>query len=171
MNVSDEHGTGSQDPFYLEHIAKKYDFDLSMIHTAGHINMRMPHYMYIKIATALNSNKRSVNGSKILFLGVAYKSNIDDERESPILDIIDIIINKGGVVSYHDPYIPKIKTKKSNYKESIDISEEILASSDVVVISTNHSIFDINFIVKNSKLIVDFRNCCKSHSLKNIFKI
>jgi UDP-N-acetyl-D-glucosamine dehydrogenase len=77
------------DPFYLEHIAKKYNFDLSMIHTAGHINMRMPHYMYIKIATALNRHKKSVNGSNILFMGVAYKPNINDERESPALEIID----------------------------------------------------------------------------------
>ncbi|MDO8930276.1 MAG: nucleotide sugar dehydrogenase, partial [Bacteroidota bacterium] len=87
------------DPFYLEHIAKKYDFDLSMIHTAGHINMRMPHYMVIKISTALNSHKKPVNGSKILFLGVAYKPNIDDARESPALEIINIISRKGAVVS------------------------------------------------------------------------
>jgi UDP-N-acetyl-D-glucosamine dehydrogenase len=90
------------DPFYLEHIAKKFSFDLSMIHTAGHINMRMPHYMYIKIATALNRQQKAVNGSKILFLGVAYKPNIDDERESPALEIIDITARKGGDISYHD---------------------------------------------------------------------
>ena len=86
------------DPFYLEHIAKKYNFDLSMIHAAGHINMRMPHYMYIKIATALNRHKKAVNGSKILFLGVAYKPNINDERESPALEIIDTVAHKGGEV-------------------------------------------------------------------------
>jgi UDP-N-acetyl-D-glucosamine dehydrogenase len=81
------------DPFYLEHIAKRFDFDLSMIHAAGHINMRMPHYMYIKIAPALNRHKKAVNGSNILFLGVAYKPNIDDERESPALEIMDIVAN------------------------------------------------------------------------------
>ena len=90
------------DPFYLEHIAKRFDFDLSMIHAAGHINMRMPHYMYIKIATALNRHKKAVNGSNILFLGVAYKPNIDDERESPALEIMDIVTHKGGLVSYKD---------------------------------------------------------------------
>jgi len=99
------------DPFYLEHIAKKYNFDLSMIHSAGHINMRMPHYMYIKIATALNRNKKAVNGSKVLFLGIAYKPDINDERESPALEIMDITAHKGGEVSYHDPYIPETKTE------------------------------------------------------------
>lgn len=97
------------DPFYLEHIAKKYNFDLSMIHTAGHINIRMPHYMYIKIATALSRHKKAVNGSKVLFLGVAYKPNINDERESTALEIMDIVAHKGGKVQYHDPYISFVK--------------------------------------------------------------
>lgn len=100
------------DPFYLEHIAKKYDFDLSMIHAAGHINMRMPHYMYIKISTALNRHKKSVNGSKVLFLGVAYKPNINDERESPALEIMDTVKHKGGQVQYHDPHIDKVTTPR-----------------------------------------------------------
>ncbi|MEN8250367.1 MAG: nucleotide sugar dehydrogenase, partial [Bacteroidota bacterium] len=109
------------DPFYLEHIAKRFDFDLSMIHTAGHINMRMPHYMYIKIATALNRHKKAVNGSEILFLGVAYKPNIDDERESPALKIIDKVVAKGGEVNYHDPYIHMIKTEEGNSFESVEL--------------------------------------------------
>jgi UDP-N-acetyl-D-glucosamine dehydrogenase len=144
------------DPFYLEYIAKKYDFDLSMINTAGHINMRMPHYMYIKISTALNKHKKSVNGSKILFLGVAYKPNIDDERESPALDIIDDVVIKGGEVYYNDPYISNIKTKNGNEFQSIYIDD--LSKFDVVVITTNHSSYDYDYILKNSKLIVDLRN-------------
>ncbi len=146
------------DPFYLEHIAKKYDFDLSMIHTAGHINMRMPHYMYIKIATALNKQKKSVNGSKILFLGVAYKPNIDDARESPALPIIDIVINKGGEVSYHDPYITTIKTLGGNKFESIELTVEALQNSDCVVITTSHQVFNPEMIKKYACLIVDLRN-------------
>ncbi len=116
------------DPFYLEHIAKRFDFDLSMIHAAGHINMRMPHYMYIKISTALNRHKKAVNGSNILFLGVAYKPNIDDARESPALDIIDTVIQKGGEVSYNDPHIPAIKTNGGNKLESIELNEKTLMS-------------------------------------------
>jgi UDP-N-acetyl-D-glucosamine dehydrogenase len=149
------------DPFYLEHIAKKYNFDLSMIHAAGHINMRMPHYMYIKIATALNRHKKAVNGSKVLFMGVAYKPNINDERESPALEIIDTVIHKGGDVSYHDPHIPAVKTNEGREFKSVELTSETLAEADVVVLTTNHSAFDINFIKENARLIVDMRNMIK----------
>jgi UDP-N-acetyl-D-glucosamine dehydrogenase len=156
------------DPFYLEHIAKRFDFDLSMIHAAGHINMRMPHYMYIKIATALNRHKKAVNGSKVLFLGVAYKPNIDDERESPALEIMDITARKGGVVSYNDPHIPHVQTHYSaslgeSYR-SVDLTAEALQNADCVVLTTNHAAFDIEFIKKNARLIVDMRNMIKESS-------
>ena len=158
------------DPFYLEHIAKQYDFDLSMIHTAGHINMRMPHYMYIKIATALNSQKKAVNGSKILFLGVAYKPNIDDPRESPALEIMDITAHKGGEVSYHDPYIPHVKTNEGRNFDSVELTEETLKVADCVVLTTNHNDFDVDFIKKHAKLIVDLRNMVDKKSEK-LFKL
>lgn len=157
------------DPFYLEHIAKKYDFDLSMIHAAGHINMRMPHYMYIKIATALNKHKKAVNGSKILFLGVAYKPNIDDARESPALEIMEIVAKKGGLVEFHDPFISQVNILNGK-KYSIELTEEVLRSIDVVVISTNHSIFDVDFLKRNSTLIVDLRNFI-THKTDNVFKL
>ncbi|HPE76072.1 MAG TPA: nucleotide sugar dehydrogenase [Draconibacterium sp.] len=146
------------DPFYLEHIAKRFDFELSMIHAAGHINMRMPHYMVIKISTALNRQKKAINGSKILFLGVAYKPNIDDERESPALEIMDIVARKGGLISYNDPHIPAVITNGGVKLDSTELSEETLADADCVVLTTNHSVFDINFIQKHSRLIVDLRN-------------
>lgn len=158
------------DPFYLEHIAKKYDFDLSMIHTAGHINMRMPHYMYIKIATALNSQKKSINGSKILFLGVAYKPNIDDERESPALEIMDITAHKGGIVSYSDPHVPNVKTNYGLEYQSEALTKGILENADVVVLTTNHAVFNVEFIQKYSNLIVDMRNVIKESS-DNIYKL
>ena len=154
------------DPFYLEHIAKQYDFDLSMIHTAGHINMRMPHYMYIKIATALNRHKKAVNGSKVLFLGVAYKPNIDDERESPALEIMDIVAHKGCEVSYHDPYIAKVQTNGKRFFESVELTGEILKSADVVVLTTNHKDFDVEFIKEHAPLIVDLRNMIKEKNGK-----
>jgi UDP-N-acetyl-D-glucosamine dehydrogenase len=163
------------DPFYLEHIAKKFSFDLSMIHAAGHINMRMPHYMYIKIATALNRHKKSVNGSKILFLGVAYKPDIDDDRESPALEIMDIVKHKGGNISYHDPYVPVVKTKGHNLYDGLEIkstplTEAELQSADCVVLTTNHKIFDVSFIRKNAGLIVDMRNMIKDID-ENIYKL
>jgi UDP-N-acetyl-D-glucosamine dehydrogenase len=162
------------DPFYLEHIAKRFDFDLSMIHAAGHINMRMPHYMYIKIATALNRHKKAVNGSSILFLGVAYKPNIDDERESPALEIMDIVARKGGIVSYNDPHIPQVQTHYSasldEHYRSIILTPEAIAGADVVVLTTNHSAFDVEFIRQNARLIVDLRNMVKENS-DNVYKL
>ena len=158
------------DPFYLEHIAKKYNFDLSMIHSAGHINMRMPHYMYIKIATALNRHQKAVNGSKILFLGVAYKPNIDDERESPALEIMDITKHKGGDVTYHDPFIPKIKTGEGNEFLSVVLTKETLQQADCVVLTTNHDAFDVDFIRRHAQMIVDLRNMVKEGS-ENVYKL
>jgi UDP-N-acetyl-D-glucosamine dehydrogenase len=154
------------DPFYLEHIAKKYDFELSMIHAAGHINMRMPHYMYIKIATSLNRHKKAVNGSTILFLGVAYKKDIDDARESPALEIMDITAHKGGTILYHDPFIPSIQTPHGLSLQSVDLTAEVLEKADCVAITTNHSAFDIAFIQQHAKLIVDMRNMIKEASDK-----
>jgi UDP-N-acetyl-D-glucosamine dehydrogenase len=158
------------DPFYLEHIAKKFSFDLSMIHAAGHINMRMPHYMYIKIANTLNRQQKAVNGSSVLFLGVAYKPDINDERESPALEIMDITVHKGAKVSYHDPLIPQVKTHEGGVFQSVELTEENLRQADCVVLTTNHSAFDVEFIVKHARLVVDLRNMVKEGSEK-VYKL
>ena len=157
------------DPFYLEYIAKRFDFDLSMIHTAGHIDMLMPHRMTIKITSALNRHKKSVNGSKILFLGVAYKPNIDDERESPALKIIQEVANKGGLVDFYDPYIEKAKTENGTEYTSIkDLST--LSEYDCVVITTKHKDFVFEDIASGAKLIVDLQNAYSEGS-ENIYKL
>lgn len=158
------------DPFYLEHIAKKFGFDLSMIHTAGHINNMMAHRMTLKITSALNRHKKSVNGSKILFLGVAYKPDISDERESPALKIMDEVANKGALVSYCDPFVPEVKTEHGKTFKSEEYSSQLLASMDCVVISTNHSSFEADFIEKNSALVVDLRNVIKKATDK-VYKL
>ena len=136
--------------------------------------MRMPHYMYIKIATALNSHKKAVNGSSILFLGVAYKPNIDDERESPALEIMDITARKGGIISYNDPHIPQVQTHYSaslgEYYRSIPLTAESLRKADCVVLTTNHDAFDIEFIKEHAKMIVDMRNMVKENSDK-VYKL
>jgi len=160
----------SLDPFYLEHIAKKFNFDLGMIHTAGHIDMMMPHRMAIKINSALNRQHKPINGSKILFLGIAYKADIDDSRESPALKIIDEVLKKGGQADYHDPYIQAAKTPEGNCLNSININGTVLNSYDCVVITTAHSVFDAAFILKNSQLIVDLRNLIKEPSEK-VYKL
>lgn len=158
------------DPFYLEYIAKKFNFDLSMIHTAGHIDMMMPHRMTIKITSALNRHKKAVNGSRILFLGIAYKPDIDDSRESPALRMIDEVAAKGGNVLYHDPFIKQATTPQGIQMKSVELNEDELANADCVVITTNHTLFDADFILQHSALIVDLRDLIKEASGK-VYKL
>jgi len=146
------------DPFYLEHIAKGFNFDLTMISTAGQIDNLMPSRMMVRINFALNKQKKALNGSNILFLGVAYKSDIADERESPALKIIDEVVRKGGIVSYHDPYISSIKTQKGHSIDSIMLTDTVLANADCIVITTKHSCFNYENILSQANLIVDLRN-------------
>jgi UDP-N-acetyl-D-glucosamine dehydrogenase len=160
------------DPFYLEHIAKNYKFELSMIHAAGAIDDIMPHRAFVKINFALNRQKKAVNGSKILFLGVAYKADINDERESPALKVIDQTARKLAEVMYHDPYIPEITTEEGRMFKSPPLTDELVKNADCVVFVTAHSCFDVPGIVKNAKLVVDFRNATKGIDGKNkIFKL
>ncbi|HPE58567.1 MAG TPA: nucleotide sugar dehydrogenase [Bacteroidales bacterium] len=158
------------DPFYLESIARKFNFELSMIHTAGHIDLLMAHRMTLKITSALNRQKKAINGSKILFLGVAYKPDVADDRESPALKIMDEVVKKGGIVDYHDPYITKIITGDGNQHNSVALNAKTLGEADCVVIATNHSVFDAGFIEQHSKLIVDLRNFIKEASDK-VYKL
>jgi UDP-N-acetyl-D-glucosamine dehydrogenase len=135
-----------------------------MIHSAGHINMRMPHYMYIKIATALNRNKKAVRERSILFIGVAYKPNIDDARESPALAIMDKVVHKGGALIYHNPITPQVRTNEGGEFDSVDLSAETLTKADCVVLTTNHKNLEMEFIQTHSEIIVDMRNMIKEGS-------
>ncbi len=149
------------DPFYLEYIAKNYNFDLTMIGTAGRIENLMPHRMMIKVNTALNRNKKCINGSRILFMGVAYKPDINDDRESPALRIIDEVAKKFGDIKYHDPYIPEIKTPENRIFRSVELTDQVVEDADCVVFITNHSTFNVNHIVERAKLVVDLRNATR----------
>ncbi|MGD9558815.1 MAG: nucleotide sugar dehydrogenase [Mangrovibacterium sp.] len=158
------------DPFYLEHIAKKFGFDLSMINTAGHINNMMAHRMTLKITSALNRHRKAINGSSILFLGVAYKPGIDDARESPALKIMDEVTKKGGRVSYHDPYISEVTTPEGRSFRSEELTTASLNAADCTVISTAHDSFSPAFILEHAQLIVDLRNAIKEASDK-VYKL
>lgn len=158
------------DPFYLEYVAKQYNFDLTMIETAGHIDNLMPHRMTVKISSALNRQCKSMRGSKILFLGLAYKKDIGDERESPALKIIDEVQKKGAEILVHDPYIPMCRTEHGLELKSVALTDSLLASMDCVVFTTDHSVFEIEPIVEKSKLVVDLRNVVKFKSSK-VFKL
>ncbi len=146
------------DPFYLEYIAKNFDFDLTMIDSAGHINNLMPHRMTVKIASALNHHKKPINGSSILFLGAAYKPDISDERESPALKIMDEVDHKGGKISYYDPHIPTVTTEQGLALESIGFDPAAISTIDCVVIVTRHSSVDYEAVKDNAPLIVDLCN-------------
>jgi UDP-N-acetyl-D-glucosamine dehydrogenase len=128
--------------------------------------------MSVKINFALNRQKKAVNGSTILFLGVAYKPDINDERESPVLKVMDEVARKLGNVIYHDPYIPNVTTEEGRVFSSVELSDHLIKQVDCVVFATNHSVFDIKNIVDKAKLIVDFRNATKGIiSSKKIFKL
>ncbi len=162
------------DPFYLTWKAREFEISTKFIELAGEINTFQPRYVVEKSVEALNQYKKSLNGSKVLFLGAAYKKDIDDMRESPSLKLIEIYRAKGARVDYYDPYVPKLpKTRKYHYDlESIYLTKGSLSKYDLVVLSTDHEVFDYKMIAKNSKLIIDTRNAFEKKNLvsKNIFK-
>ena len=148
------------DPFYLTWKARQYDMPTRFIELAGEINTSMPRYVVTKTADALNEHCKSLKGSKVLVLGLAYKKDIDDLRESPSIELIELLRQKGARVDYNDPYIPRThKQRRHNLRmASKKLSAIMLAGYDVVLISTDHSDYDYNWIVKNAKLVVDARN-------------
>jgi len=162
------------DPFYLTWKAREFEINTKFIELAGEINTHQPYYVVEKSMEVLNKFRKTLNGSKVLVLGAAYKKDIDDMRESPSLKLIEIYHEKGAGVDYFDPLIPLLpKTRKYSYDlKSVKLTSEKLKSYDLVVLSTDHSIFDYKFIAENSKLIVDSRNAFEARGIKskNIFK-
>jgi len=161
------------DPFYLEYIAKGFNFDLTMINTAGNINNHMPYRMMNKIAFALNRHQKSLNGAKVLFIGVAYKPDIDDPRESPALLLMEQVAKKRAIVSYHDPYISEVVDEHGHRWVGVELTDEVVAEADCVVFTTNHSCLDVDRIVSRAKLVVDTRNAVKSVHIEDgkVFKL
>src|SRR5271165_2951054 len=149
------------DPFYLSWKAKEFDFHTRFIELAGEINNNMPYHVMDSVARALNQHKKALNGSKVLVLGVAYKKDIDDLRESPALTIIELLQKEGAQVSYNDPYIPFIgKGRKYNLHMKSEPLEN-LGEYDCVLIVTDHSSYDYSKIVDQARLVVDTRNATK----------
>jgi UDP-N-acetyl-D-glucosamine dehydrogenase len=154
------------DPFYLTWKAREYDFPTRFIELAGEINTSMPQYVVTKVANVLNEKGKSMKGSRILILGLAYKKDVDDIRESPSLELIELFRNKGAKVDYNDPYIHKTcKMRRYDFKmSSVPLIEKNLKKYDCVVITTDHSSYDYNFIAQHSRLVVDTRNAMKGVS-------
>ena len=147
------------DPFYLTWKAREYGVHTRFIELAGEINNSMPSYVLKKIAKALNVRKKSIFESKILILGIAYKKNIDDMRESPATVLMEKIRNEGGIISYSDPHVPIFpKMREHSFDlSSVALTPESLQKYDCVVLTTDHEKFDYDMILKHSQLIVDTR--------------
>lgn len=148
------------DPFYLTWKARQYGMPTRFIELAGEINTNMPHYVIDRTMEALNARKKSLNGSKVLVLGLAYKKDIDDLRESPSIELIELLRERGAKVDYNDPYIPRTHKQRQHDLGMVskNLTAKMLAGYDVVMIATDHSSYDYDWIVKNSKLVVDTRN-------------
>ncbi|NMA68456.1 MAG: nucleotide sugar dehydrogenase [Desulfitobacterium sp.] len=163
------------DPFYLTWKAREYDFHTRFIELAGEINVEVSYYVIDKVIQALNSENKSVKDSKILCLGVAYKKDIDDARESPALKIIELLRQQGANITYHDPHIPVVEAYGgcTVAMESVDLTDEVLAEADCVLILTDHSDVDYNYVAEKANLIVDTRNATREveHNRHKITKI
>lgn len=158
------------DPFYLSWKAREYDFHAEFIELAGKINENVPHYVAQKITEALNEQQKSINGSRILIIGVAYKRNVADTRSSPALKIIELLSEHKAIISYHDPLVEKIEVRGISYQSQPLTKDEVI-NSDCVVIITNHDNIDYEMIVQNAASVVDTRNALAMFSAKHILKI
>jgi UDP-N-acetyl-D-glucosamine dehydrogenase len=153
------------DPFYLSWKAREYDFATRFIELAGEINTAMPYHVVEALVAALNAHSKSVKGSKILVLGVAYKKDVDDLRESPSMKLLELLSARGAKLDYNDPYFPalfKMRHYDFSHMKSVDLTPENLAGYDCVLIATDHTKYDYDAIVKNSKLVVDTRNATRN---------
>ncbi len=162
------------DPFYLTWKAREYDVHTRFIELAGEVNTYMPYYVVEKTGEVLNKFKKSLKGAKVLMLGISYKKDIDDTRESPSLRLIELLKEKGASVNYNDPYVPVLpKTRKYNFNlKSVPLTKGNLAKYDLVLLSTDHTDYDYKFIAANSKVVLDTRNAFEKNgvSRKNVYK-
>ena len=152
------------DPYYLSWKAREYDFATRFIELAGEVNTAMPYHVIDAVGAALNERHKSLKGSKVLLLGVAYKKDVDDLRESPSLKLLELLTARGAVVDYNDPYfagLHKMRHYDFSQMRSVELTPERLGSYDCVLIATDHSSYDYEKIVRDSKLVVDSRNATR----------
>jgi UDP-N-acetyl-D-glucosamine dehydrogenase len=161
------------DPFYLTWKAREHDFHTRFIELAGEINIQASYYVVEKVNRVLSKTKKALNGANILVLGVAYKNDIDDCRESPALKVIDLLLKENANVTYHDAFIPEIKAHPpyTYAMNSVDLTDEAIAAADCVVITTKHSNVDYNRVVKHALAVVDTRNACKDINADLKYKV
>jgi UDP-N-acetyl-D-glucosamine dehydrogenase len=153
------------DPFYLSWVARKHGLPTRFIELAGEINTQMPQYVVDRLVEALNDCGKPVKGSKICLLGAAYKKDVDDPRESPSFVLMELLAARGAVLSYNDPHVPRLpKMRRHRLPEmaSQPLTAEFLARQDCVLIATDHSAYDYEFIVRHAPLVIDTRNATKN---------
>jgi len=150
------------DPYYLTWKAREYDYHTRLIETSGEINNFMPQYIVQRAANILNGFNKPLNKANILILGIAYKSDIDDYRESPALKVIENFQKQGSEVAFYDPYISSYKYKGNEYESVVELTVEVLKNADLVVVTTDHKKYNYNFIQENAKFIFDTRNATKN---------
>lgn len=158
------------DPYYLASKAREYDYHMKFIELAAEINEQMPYYVTSRIIESLNACGRSIKGAEVLLLGVTYKQNVGDVRESPSLKLIRLFQEKGAEVSYNDPYIAEIEIN-GNILTSVEVTRKNLSSADCVVIATNHSSYNYQYIVNKAKLVYDVRGVTRTIKAKNIIRL
>jgi UDP-N-acetyl-D-glucosamine dehydrogenase len=157
------------DPFYLSWKARQNGFECRFIELAGHVNASMPEYVVQRVADALNSASKPLNGSRVHLFGVAYKRDVNDVRESPALDVIELLNRRGARVSYTDPYVPAL-AQAAGTLESVPFDRAIADRPDCAVITTNHTAFDYARIA-SLPLVVDTRNALAGDSRETIFRL
>jgi UDP-N-acetyl-D-glucosamine dehydrogenase len=156
------------DPFYLSWKAKQSGFECRFIELAGHVNGSMPEYVVERISEALNTRKKAINGARIHLFGLAYKKDVSDMRESPALDILQLLHRRGAELSYTDPYVPTLKEGTVSLQS---VAEDRVDGIDCAVIATDHKVFDYSAMPGRFPLIVDTRNALKGNTAKNIFRL
>ena len=156
------------DPFYLTWAAREYGLHTRFIELAGEVNTAMPHYVVQRVIQSLNDLGKTIKGARVLALGAAYKPNVDDCRESPSFEIMELLLERGAVVAYNDPHIPTLPPRR-NYSvrlESQPLTVEVLAAQDCVLILTDHAAYDYEFIVRHSPLLIDTRGATRHFSVQ-----
>jgi UDP-N-acetyl-D-glucosamine dehydrogenase len=160
------------DPFYLTWKAREHNINTRFIELAGEINTQMPRYVVTRLAEALSRRSgKALRGAKILMLGLAYKKNVDDMRESPALTLIELLEGLGAVVSYHDPYIPRIKPSREHAaltnRRSVSLTPARLSAADAVLVVTDHDGIDYKVVARHARLVVDTRNALAKAGISN----
>jgi UDP-N-acetyl-D-glucosamine dehydrogenase len=158
------------DPHYLSSKAREYNFRTRFIELAAEINERMPSNVVSRIFEILNANGKSIRGAKLLLLGLAFKKDVADVRASPSLELVQLLSKRGAEIVYNDPYVPEIRIGNA-VLTSVEINKELLSSADCVIIATDHSIYDYQYVIDNASVVFDTRGVTRTFKARNVFRL